>query len=48
MTRLAVCGGVYANPWALEAFVADARERGAERLLCLGDLGGFGAACDAV
>ena len=48
MTRLAVCGGVYANPWALEAFAADARERGAERLLCLGDLGGFGAACDAV
>jgi predicted phosphodiesterase len=48
MTRVAVCGGVYANPWALEAFVADARERGAERLLCLGDLGGFGAACDAV
>jgi predicted phosphodiesterase/pyruvate-formate lyase-activating enzyme len=48
MTRLAVCGGVYANPWALEAFVADARRRGAERLLCLGDLGGFGAACDAV
>jgi predicted phosphodiesterase/pyruvate-formate lyase-activating enzyme len=48
MTRLAICGGVYANPWALEAFAADARERGAERLLCLGDLGGFGAACDAV
>ena len=48
MTRLAVCGGVYANPCALEAFVADARERGAERLLCLGDLGGFGADCDAV
>ena len=48
MTRLAVCGGVYANPWALEAFAADARRRGAERLLCLGDLGGFGAACDAV
>ena len=48
MTRLAVCGGVYANPWALEAFAADARARGAERLLCLGDLGGFGAACDAV
>jgi len=48
VTRLAVCGGVYANPWALEAFAADARERGAERLLCLGDLGGFGAACDEV
>jgi predicted phosphodiesterase len=48
MTRLAVCGGVYANSWALAAFAADARGRGAERLLCLGDLGGFGAACDAV
>jgi pyruvate-formate lyase-activating enzyme/predicted phosphodiesterase len=48
VTRLAVCGGVYANPWALEAFAIDGRERGAERLLCLGDLGGFGAACDAV
>ncbi|MGI8632739.1 MAG: radical SAM protein [Solirubrobacterales bacterium] len=48
MTRIAVCGGVYANPWALEAFVADARGRGCERLVCLGDLGGFGAACDDV
>ncbi len=46
--RLAVCGGVYANPHALRAFVADARARGADRLLCLGDLGGFGAECDAV
>lgn len=48
MTLLAVCGGVYANPWALRAFVADARSRGADRLLCLGDLGGFGAACNEV
>ena len=48
MKRLAVCGGVYANPWALSAFRADARARGADRLICLGDLGGFGAACDAV
>ncbi len=48
MPRLAVCGGVYANPHALRAFVADARARGADRLLCLGDLGGFGAECDAV
>ncbi|CAA9489517.1 MAG: hypothetical protein AVDCRST_MAG85-1143 [uncultured Solirubrobacteraceae bacterium] len=48
MTRLAVCGGVYANPYALEAWVADARARGADRLVCLGDLGGFGAECDAV
>lgn len=48
MTRLAVCGGVYANPHALRAFAADARARGAERLICLGDLGGFGAECDAI
>ena len=48
MTRIAVCGGVYANPHALRAWVADARARGAERLVCLGDLGGFGAECDAV
>ena len=48
MPRLAVCGGVYANPRALRAFVADAGARGADRLLCLGDLGGFGAECDAV
>jgi pyruvate-formate lyase-activating enzyme/diadenosine tetraphosphatase ApaH/serine/threonine PP2A family protein phosphatase len=48
MERIAVCGGVYANPFALRAFLADARARGADRLVCLGDLGGFGAACDAV
>jgi diadenosine tetraphosphatase ApaH/serine/threonine PP2A family protein phosphatase/pyruvate-formate lyase-activating enzyme len=45
---MAVCGGVYANPYALEAFLDDARRRGCERLVCLGDLGGFGADCDAV
>jgi diadenosine tetraphosphatase ApaH/serine/threonine PP2A family protein phosphatase/pyruvate-formate lyase-activating enzyme len=48
MTRIAVCGGPYANPHALRAWVADARDRGAERLFCLGDLGGFGAECDAI
>lgn len=48
MTRLAVCGGPYANPYALRAWVADARARGADRLVCLGDLGGFGAECDAI
>ena len=48
MTRLAVCGGAYANPFALEAWVRDARARGADRLICLGDLGGFGAECDAI
>ncbi len=42
-TRIAVCGGPYANPSALRAFIADARARGCERLFCLGDLGGFGA-----
>jgi len=46
--RLAVCGGAYANPHALRAWADAARERGADRLLCLGDLGGFGAECDAV
>ena len=43
MQRIAVCGGVYSNPYALRAFVADARARGAGRLWCLGDLGGYGA-----
>ena len=48
MPRVAVCGGVYANPYALEAMLRDARQRGCERIFCLGDLGGFGADCDAV
>lgn len=46
--RIAVCGGAYSNPYALRAFVTDARRRGAERLYCLGDLGGYGAEPDAV
>ncbi|WP_103532722.1 radical SAM protein [Streptomyces sp. SM11] len=46
--RIAVCGGPYGNPYALQAFVDDARTRGAERLFCLGDLGGFGADIDAL
>ena len=48
MTRIAVCGGVYSNPYALRAFLDDARARGAEQLFCLGDLGGYGAEPDAV
>jgi predicted phosphodiesterase len=46
--KIAVCGGPYANPHALAAMLADARARGCERIVCLGDLGGFGAECDAV
>lgn len=48
MTRIALCGGTYSNPYALRAFVADARQRGAERLFCLGDLGGSGAEPEAI
>lgn len=48
MTLIAVCGGTYSNPYALRAFVDDARARGAERLFCLGDLGGTGAEPDAI
>jgi predicted phosphodiesterase len=40
--RVAVFGGIYSNYLALEAAIADARARGAERMLCLGDIGGFG------
>lgn len=46
--RIAVCGGPYANPHALQAFVEDARARGAQRLFCLGDLGGFGSDINAL
>ena len=46
--RLGVCGGPYSNPYALRAFVEDARRRGCERLFCLGDLGGFGGEPDAI
>jgi hypothetical protein len=46
--RIAVCGGAYSNPWAMRAFISDARGRGAERLYCLGDLGGYGAEPEAI
>jgi len=46
--RIAVCGGPYANPYALAAFITDARARGCQRLFCLGDLGGFGAEINAL
>ncbi len=39
---IAILGGLYSNHLALLATLADARRRGARRLFCLGDLGGFG------
>jgi uncharacterized Fe-S cluster-containing radical SAM superfamily protein/diadenosine tetraphosphatase ApaH/serine/threonine PP2A family protein phosphatase len=48
MTRIAVFGGVYSNPYALRALADDSRARGCAEHYCLGDLGGFGAECDAV
>ena len=40
--RVALFGGVYNNYLALDALLADAERRGADLILCLGDLGGFG------
>ena len=48
MTRIAAFGGPYSNPYALRALLDDARQRGCERIFCLGDLGGFGAEPDAL
>jgi len=48
LERIAVFGGVYNNYLALQALVRDARQRGAERLYCLGDLGAFGPHPDRV
>lgn len=45
---IAVFGGVYNNALALEAAIRDAKERGAEALYCLGDLGGYGPHPDSV
>ncbi|HEY7491150.1 MAG TPA: metallophosphoesterase family protein, partial [Candidatus Tectomicrobia bacterium] len=46
--RIAVFGGVYNNHLALTETLRDARQRGAEALFCLGDLGGFGPNPDRV
>ena len=46
--KLAFFGGVYNNYLALEAAIGDAKQRGAERLYCLGDLGAFGPHPDRV
>ncbi|TVR66737.1 MAG: metallophosphoesterase [Gemmatimonadales bacterium] len=45
-TRVAAFGGIYSNHRALEAAITHARERGAEAILCLGDLGAFGPSPD--
>lgn len=47
-TRIAVLGGVYSNHVALDRAIRDARNRGAEALYCLGDLGAFGPSPDKV
>jgi len=45
---IAVFGGIYNNHHALRAVLSDAARRGARRLYCLGDLGGFGPSPDKV
>lgn len=45
---IAVFGGVYSNHLALAATLDDARQRGAEAIFALGDLGGFGPNPDNV
>ncbi len=46
--RAAVFGGVYNNHLSLAAVIADARARGCDELICLGDMGGFGPHPDRV
>jgi predicted phosphodiesterase len=47
-SRVVVFGGVYNNHLALESVLTAARERGAEAVYCLGDLGGFGPSPEKV
>jgi len=46
LARIAVFGGVYSNHVALAAAIHDARERGVDAIVCLGDLGAFGPSPD--
>lgn len=46
--RFAVFGGIYNNHLSLKATLNDARNRGADALFCLGDMGGFGPHPDRV
>ncbi len=43
MSLTAIISDIHGNLPALEAVLADARERGAERFWCLGDIVGYGA-----
>ena len=45
---IALFGGVYSNHLALAALLADAPQRGATAIYCLGDLGAFGPYPDKV
>ncbi len=47
-TKVAAFGGVYSNHLALSAAIDDARNRGAEAAICLGDLGAFGPNPDKI
>ena len=38
----AVMSDIHANPQALARALADAREQGAEKFICLGDVVGYG------
>jgi predicted phosphodiesterase len=42
MNKIALLGGIYSNYRALEATLADARQRAVDAIYCLGDLGAFG------
>lgn len=46
--KIAFFGGIYNNYLALEAAIEDAKQRGAERMYCLGDIGAFGPYPDRV
>ena len=46
--RIAVCGGIYSNRPALEAFLEECGRRRVEMVYCLGDLGGFGPQPEAI
>ena len=47
-SRVAAFGGIYSNHLALSAAIEDARARGVDAAICLGDLGAFGPNPDKV